>query len=374
MVKGYSLFRAAHWLFVFMILASVIIAPSALGQTQINVKLSEPCQVMDGTAGNIYGFVVGWHSNVMNLIKNDIDVTHMRLRSWIHWWEPNNDNSDPDSICWSAFNDSSLVHSDFLMLQQLTQAGIEPVLGIWEVPDWMVLNPNASEDRIIPPSMYPEFAELIVTYLLYAKQQYGAQINYIGIQNEPNIGIKNYFSPTELADVTEVILDALDKNGLSYVKIHVGDVNEPTDGIQYYDPSLKRSKIRNRAVAVSYHTWHYMTPSNLYKIWDYCRTWDIKNWATEVGTSPLDSTTFDWAMGSMENAHLSYKYADASLSFQWCLAGAETSINKTSGNPLSRVLRLETLPSAHPARLDPDSNRGRHVRPHDHGLLERFDE
>jgi len=149
-------------LLTFVLLLSFIFSAGAnsFAQQKVNVDISEEHQIMDGVGGNIYGFITSsnWSSNVLSLILNDIDVTHLRIRSWINQWEPNNDNSDPESINWSAFKDHKLVHDDFVLMREIRKAGIEVILGIWEVPSWMVLNPNATEDRIIPPHMYPEFA------------------------------------------------------------------------------------------------------------------------------------------------------------------------------------------------------------------------
>lgn len=320
---------------VFIIaIFSLMQSPAVLAQLDVNVDLNVEHQTMDGTASNTYGFILtsGWSPNVLNLILNDINLSHMRIRSNIHFWEPSNDNSDPNSINWGAFDDSGYVHNDLLLMQKLSDNGIECILGIWDVPEWMVLNPGASHNRIIPPSMYPEFAELILSFLLYAKNSYDTDINIIGIQNEPNIGYKNYFSPQELADATDVVMKHLAANGLGHVKVHVGDVNEPNSAVDYFEPSLNNSYIANRTCALSYHTWHNMTATILGEVRDFAASRGFRTWATEVGTSPLNSGSWDWAMGSMKNHHYAYKLGNASMAFQWCIAGAETSIDK-SGNP-----------------------------------------
>lgn len=315
-----------------LILCLALPCAESMGQQQVYVDLTQEHQTMDGTGGNIYSFVINWSSSVLDKIINDINVSHLRMRCNVQEWEPYNDNSDPGKINWSAFYDSGNPHKDFLFLEKLIPTDIEVVLGIFDVPDWMVINPSAKEDRIIPPSMYPEFAELVVSYLLYAKYQYGFTINCISIQNEPNIGIYVYFAPDELAAVTEVVLAALDANGLGNVILHVGDVNEPSSGVTYYTDSLDVPAIAARTHAVSFHTWHNMTQSNLDAVRVFAEGRGVQTWSTEVGTSPLDSSTLDWALGSMVNHHMCFKYAHSSLTFQWCLAGAETSIDKY-GNP-----------------------------------------
>ena len=336
-------FGAFFFIFVTLfVLPGFILPGMAEAQQDITVDLSSEYQTMDGTGGNAYGFITGsnWSPKVLDMIINDLTVSHIRFRSAINQWEPSNDNSDPFSINWSGFNDSKAVHDDFVLLQKLSTAGIECILGIWEVPDWMVLNPGAGQNRIIPPKLYTEFAELIVSYILYAKSNYGANITCLSIQNEPNIGIYNYFSADEMANVTEVVLNHLDVFGLGYIKLHVGDVNEPASAIAYFEASMDRQTIAPRTQAVSYHTWHNMTEPILANIRDFAKEYGVSSWATEVGSNPLDSKTFDWALGSMKNHHFAYKYAHSSMSFQWCLGGAETSIEKDgTPNPIYHALK-----------------------------------
>jgi len=320
---------------VLTVLSVFFILPSmTLAQTMVDVDLSVRHQTMDGTGGNAYGFITGssWDPKVIDMIINDIDVTHIRLRSAISWWEPSNDNNDPNDMNWSGFKDYKCSHEDFVLLQKLGQADIECMLGIFDVPDWLVENPGAGQYRIIPEHLYPEFGEMIASYIIYARDNYDANITVLNIQNEPNIGIYNYFSPQELSNVTEVVLGCLDSFGLGDIKVIVGDVNEPGPLVSYCEPSLLNPVVFDRAVAVSYHTWHNMSPTILGAVRDYTQGKGVSSWATEVGTSPLDSSTMDWALGSMRNHYYSYVLADSSMTFQWTLGGAETSIDKY-GNP-----------------------------------------
>ena len=310
--------------------AAVLLTAAVLqAQFQVQVDLTHELQTMEGTGGNAYGWIMDpakWSPEVLDEILNDLTVTHVRLRTQTKLWEPANDNGDPEVIDWSGFKDTSLVHQDFLLLQKLSDAGVQCVLGIWDVPDWMVENPGASKNRILPPERYPEFAELVAAYILYAEQQYGAKIAALSIQNEPNIGIYVYHTPQESADLSEVLLARLEVCGLSHVKLHIGDVNDPEDGIAYFDPSLQRPYLSSRASAVSFHTWEHMTIPSLEVIRGYAEAAGVPVWATEVGTSPLNSTTYDWALGSLKYHHMAIKYGGAALTFQWCLAGAESSV------------------------------------------------
>ncbi len=305
---------------------------------KVYIDLTKEHQTMDGTAGNIYSEALNYNENVMNLIKNDLNITHVQVRAWLvdndgeNGWEPLNDNGDPNDIQWSGFKDEGDVHTDFLMMQELSQAGIEPTLAVFDVPNWMVTNPDAFVYRNIPENMYPEYAEFITTFLLYAKSQYGVDINFIEIQNEPNIGWRVYHSTEGLADITEVLLDTLDTHGLSHVKLYIGNVNKPTPALPYWEASINRPAIAARTAAAAYHAWEDMTPGNVEKLKIFCRDHGVQCWATEVGVGSPSAHTWKYGMDAMRRYHEVFTWSNASLAFHWTLAGPEGAIS-TDGVP-----------------------------------------
>jgi O-glycosyl hydrolase len=315
-----------------MILLVWFSGPLVRAEEKVYIDLTIEHQTMDGTAGNIYSDALGYHENVMKLITSDLNLTHVQVRAWLvdgngeNGWEPQNDNGDSSNINWSAFKDEGDVHTDFMMMKELSKAGIKPALGVFDVPDWMVTDPSAYVYRHIPNHMYPEYAEFVVSFLLYAKSEYDVDIKIVQIQNEPNIGWRVYYSPEELADITEVLLDTLDAYGLSHVKLHVGNVNKPTAAISYWEASLKRPAIAARAAAASYHTWEDMTKGVVEKLKVYCHDQCVQCWATEVGCGTLGSHTWAYGAGSMRKHYQAINWSDASMTFQWTLAGAEGSI------------------------------------------------
>lgn len=305
---------------------------------KVYIDLTIEHQTMDGTAGNIYSEALTYHEDVMNLIKNDLNLTHVQVRAWLvdgygeNGWEPQNDNGDPNVIDWGGFQDAGDVHTDFLMMQELYQAGIQPTLGVFDVPDWMVVNPDSTTYRIIHEDMYPEFAEFIVSFLLHAKSQYGVDINFLEIQNEPNIGWRVYYSPEELADISEVLLDALDANGLGHVELYIGNVNKPSAAISYWEPSLKNPAVAARTAAAAYHAWEDMTKGVVEQLKVFCKGYGVQCWATEVGHGALSSHTWDYGKGSMRKHHQVLTWSNSSMAFQWTLAGANGSISP-GGDP-----------------------------------------
>ena len=323
------------WLAASAIWTAVVPAQAV---EKVYIDLTVEQQVMDGTGGNLYSYVLNEDPKVMDLIKNDMSLTHMRIRMFLvdafgeNGWEPVNDNTDPNIIDPAGFMDEGDVHLDFLMLKELQDAGIEPIMGIFDVPDWMVSNPNATSKRLMPAVMYPEFAEFVVSFILHARDVYGVDIHFVEIQNEPNIGWRVLYTPQELAMVAETLIAALDAYGLNEVNLVVGNVNKPTPAIAYWDPSLVSPIIRPRTEAVAYHAWEDMTKSNVEALKTYCLGQQIPCWSTEVGYGSLQSHTWGYAAGSMMKHHQTLIWSNATLMLQWTLAGAEGAISP-QGDP-----------------------------------------
>ena len=68
------------------------------------------------------------------------------------------------------YTDERVVNS-FKRLKTMQDRGIKTILGIWDVPNWMVSNPSAGSNRKI--NNFDDFANFITAYLVYGKNNYG---------------------------------------------------------------------------------------------------------------------------------------------------------------------------------------------------------
>jgi O-glycosyl hydrolase len=117
-----------------------------------------------------------------------LDPNYVRVNMALDDWEPTNDNRDPLSFNWNAFRESELHSAALALMQERASREATFVASIWDVPDWAVSNPESIHRRRIKPAMYPEVAESIVAWILWAQREYGVTIDYISI-NEPDIGV-----------------------------------------------------------------------------------------------------------------------------------------------------------------------------------------
>src|SRR5690606_2224960 len=69
-------------------------------------------------------------------------------------------------------------------------------ISVWRVPDELVENPERNDKRRIKEDKYGEVIEMIVAFLVKAKQDYGVEADYFSF-NESDGGYNTIFSPEE---------------------------------------------------------------------------------------------------------------------------------------------------------------------------------
>ena len=72
-------------------------------------------------------------------------------------------------------------------MQELQARGTEVIVSTRDVPDWLVANPTKDRQRFIPYELYPEAVEIVISWLLIARDQYGVEPEYASF-NEPDVG------------------------------------------------------------------------------------------------------------------------------------------------------------------------------------------
>ena len=318
---------------VFLLTSTLLVQTVAANPSQINIDLSKEYQTMDGVGGNFY---VWFYDSSKYATQKLVDhlrnfpLTHARIRSEIMFAERyQNDDNDPYHINPAGFDwNNKMMKYETYLLKELKNNNIEPILTVFFPPEWMMDNPNH-----VNPYYYPELGELISAYLLHFKDE-GILINTVCIANEPNVGDGVYYSEQELVEATEAIQDVLEHFNLDYVKLIVGDTDNPIDAIPYSTNLLQNQGIADQSEAVSYHTYNHYTISELQEFKNQVMdTFGIKSWATEVGTSTLNTHTFDWAFKCMQRHIWAMKYASSSMTFQWTVIGPDGCFNLYTGEP-----------------------------------------
>ncbi len=324
------------------------VSPSWLGPERIVTTLvideGQPLQTLDGIGANAYPFpiqsVEGWDWDAVAPTLEELGLDYVRVVSWFQFWESVNDDDDPWHIEWSGFNSevASLEWWDVPFTTWLTDRGIEPMVGIWNVADWLA----SGDPRRIDPADYDELGESITAYHL-AMREAGIELRYAEVQNEPNIVAHvRYDTPEDLRDAARTVLDHLDAAGLHDVMLHGPNSNHADEVLPWAEAWFADEVLTDRTVAVSYHTWRSHDVEDYDAIRQLAQEHGKQVWATEVGYCPqtegcyddthfLLSHTWGTALDASVSAWRAIVWSQAHRVYHWAAIGYDPAIDEAGG-------------------------------------------
>ncbi len=325
------------------------------------IRIQENCryQTLDGIGVNSFTYPfandIGYQWNAVKFAYDELDLHYVRFFSWFQYWEPQNDNADPNVIDWSKFDTfyGIINRDDVGYAQWLTQRTnpVQVQLGVWDTADWLA----TGNPRQIPVNMYPELGESIATYLLNM-QSHGVPQQVVEVQNEPDIAANiQYSKPEALRDAALAVLDKLDSFGLSKVMLHGPNTSSPVNAAAWAQVWLANSRLRDRTAAISYHTWWSKDRATYDAIWQVAQQYGKPVWATEVGgmcavndtticgninSPPLQTTTWDTAFDYAQGFYRAIDWSHASRLYFWSLLGNDAAVGpQGQRNPTFYVLK-----------------------------------
>jgi len=307
------------------------------GPDEVVINETARFQTLDGVGANSYAFPYAgdqdWDWDAVRFVYDEIDFRYVRLASWLSWWESANDNADPYSINWDGFQtDLAIIDwHDVPYAQYLDGLGIEVMLGVWNVADWLA----GGDPRTISPDLFPELGELISAYILYMDDN-GVPMAYVEVQNEPAIqaGIE-YPSPEDLRDAALVLIDQLDRNGLSHILLHGPNFHTPPGTVEWAEVWLADDTLRARTAAVSYHTWWSEAFEDYDAIREVAERYGRPVWATELGrwadAERLQPATWETAWDTAMSFYRAIAWSRATRLYHWTSLGHDAIVS-TSGD------------------------------------------
>ncbi len=216
------------------------------------------------------------------------------------------------------------LREDFERIQRIQDMGIPWIISGWRVPERFYEDPNrrlpGTFRRQLNPAMWPELLDLIGSYLMYLKDNYGAEPDMISF-NEPDLGVYVAFTAEGLRDATKKIGAHMEKLGLK-TKILLGETANPRDQHQYLLPTIRDPEAMQYVQAISFHSWFGATPDQ-YRKWAELSRWiDKPILIGEAGFDPgsyrnRNYDSFQNGLAeSRENMRI-LKYAEPAASLFW---------------------------------------------------------
>ncbi|HYG74904.1 MAG TPA: hypothetical protein VEK08_07870 [Planctomycetota bacterium] len=263
--------------------ATVMVDPNAAMQT------------IRGMGGN-YCFKI--ESPITRYTLDNLNVAYARTELSLKDWEPENDDADPAKINWAACvardTEGSRLRAELELMRELSQKKIPYIASVWHLPGWLTTPVAGAENSKVDASKWPEFAECVTSYLLYAKEKYQAEPELFSF-NEPDLGVQVLLSPEEHRDSIKLLGTAFEKSGLK-TRLLLGDVANPRGSTEYLASAIADPDALKFAGAISFHSWGGAQPEQ-YNVWPrLAQSTKLPLIVAEAGVDPAA-----WKTGSFQS-------------------------------------------------------------------------
>jgi O-glycosyl hydrolase len=304
----------------------LLLAPGLFAQEnspsgRIVVKPREAYQVIQGFGINYTGpYFRNDQKAMFDKLIDDLGVTMFRVVPYLVYsnWEEYNDNDDPNAMNWEYYNNRyshPIFEATWNGLHYLNSRGISPMLALMgPVPTWMMddkapppkhrvcqENVPASKQGHLSPAMYDEFAEEVVSMLMYARNHEHIDFEYFSPFNEtdcyPPEGPR--IDPDEAPKVLEAVARRLRKEGLGDVRLAVADNAIITN--DYTDPILKDEELMKQVGVFTFHSYSDDSVGRQVERVRASKYSQTPVWLTEYGDLSDQNKTFEnqWKMFSL---------------------------------------------------------------------------
>ncbi|MBS1830647.1 MAG: hypothetical protein JST93_35435 [Acidobacteria bacterium] len=195
--------------------------------------------------------------------------TEMKLLQW----DKQKDNPGPE------------LKADFETMRRFKEKGVPFVSSIWWLPERLYTDPHEkprmAHFRLVHPDKWPEFLDLLGSYLLHLKTNYGVEPDLFSF-NEANIGIYVGQSPEAHTEALKRIGAHFQKLGLK-TKMLLGDATGPRDTHKFVLDAAADPEAMKYVAAIGFHSWGGGTPEQ-YKAWGDVAEWlNLPLLVTELG-------------------------------------------------------------------------------------------
>ena len=188
------------------------------------------------------------------------------------------------------------LRADLETMGRFTRQGVPFVISVWWLPERFYTDPyekpKATHFRLIKPEKWDELLDLLGSYLLYARSEFGAEPDLFSF-NEANIGIYVGLTPETHTEAIKRIGAHFRKLGLK-TKMLLGDATGPKDTHKFVLEAAADPEAMQYVGAVGFHSWGGGTPEQ-YAAWGDVAEWlHLPLLVTELGVDAAAYNTRSW--------------------------------------------------------------------------------
>jgi hypothetical protein len=253
------------------IAAKLTLAPRATPDTspaRMVVDVAKVRYQFDGFGGD---YCFNLDAPVTQYTLDNLRVAWARIEMSLRLWAPANGDTPPEMADLKKLeaNDKpgSKIRAELELARQIKGKGIPCVISVWKLPEWLYEKGSGTPDghgRVVPREKWPQLADCVASYLLYAKQKYGVEPDLFSF-NESDSGVMVLMTPQEHRDVIKLLGAHFAKSGLK-TRMLLGDVGS-RDMISFVAPAIADPEAMKYVGAVAFHSWGGGSGAEAYRSW-----------------------------------------------------------------------------------------------------------
>ena len=264
---------------------------------------------------------------VGNFTLDNLKPRYVRVSIPVKHWEPEDRGDMGQIIDWDRFNDSGVINTLFGLLKDMKEnrGVVNITASVWDVPNYMVSNPDDANKRVIKSSMYERVARSVAAFMVRARDGYGVSIDYFSF-NESNGGYQIYFTPQTCISFIKAAAPIFEAYGLK-TKFLVADTYDPSTLVAFATPILEEGSIRKYLGPIAYHSWWSEgKPDSIFSdVAALARKYDLPVWCNELGYDAMlyrshDPNPYETWDNAWRLARITYrvlKFSEAVVTQYW---------------------------------------------------------
>jgi hypothetical protein len=196
-------------------------------------------------------------------------------------------------------------------------------VSVWDVPNELVTDASRQNQRVVKPESYDELLDMLVAFLLKAKNDYGVEIDYFSF-NESDGGWQVKFSPGETIAFIKKAMERFKSAGIK-TKFLLADTAQTIGTVEFATMIMADSTIWKQLGPLSFHSWwsEKIPDSEFERIAAFAKAHNKPVWCAELGFDAAAHKvkgmfqTWDYALRLAKISHRMLRYAEVEVSMYW---------------------------------------------------------
>jgi len=196
-------------------------------------------------------------------------------------------------------------------------------ISVWDLPNELVEDPARQSQRVVKPLSYDEVLDMLVAFLVKAKNDYGVEIDYFSF-NESDGGWQLQFTPQATIAFIHKAMKRFESAGLK-TKFLLADTAQTTGTVEYATMVMADSSIWKYLGPLCFHSWwsEKIPDSEFERVAAFAKAFNKPVWCSELGFDAEAHKvkgmfqTWDYGLRFARISHRMLKFAEVEVSMYW---------------------------------------------------------